>query len=66
MMADILLFLSKLVGARKKARFCLFDRIGPRLKLAILALVLFGWAYVVVSKAVIALEFTQDSSIFIP
>jgi hypothetical protein len=36
------------------------------LKLAILALILFGWAYVIVSRTVIALEFAQSPSIFVP
>ena len=65
-MADILLFLSKLVGARKKPRFSFLGGIGPCLKLAVLALVLFGWAYLVVGKAVIALEFAQGPSGFVP
>jgi hypothetical protein len=65
-MADILLFLSKLVGARKKARFSFLGGVGPCLKLAVLALVLFGWTYLVVGKAVIALQFGSDPSVFIP
>ena len=36
------------------------------LKLAILALILFGWAYVIVSKTIIALEFAQSPSTFVP
>ena len=35
------------------------DKIVARLKLAILALILFGLVYVIVSKTVIALEFAQ-------
>jgi hypothetical protein len=65
-MADILLFLSKLVRAKKKSRFSFLDKIGPRLKLAILAMILFGWVYVIVSRTVIALEFAQGPSIFVP
>jgi hypothetical protein len=65
-MAYILLFLSKLVGAKKKVRFSVLDKIGPRLKLAILALILFSWAYVIVSKTVIALEFAPGPSVFVP
>jgi len=36
------------------------------LKLAILALILFGWAYVIVSKTIIALEFAPGPSVFVP
>ena len=35
------------------------------LKLAILALILFGWAYVIVGKTVIALEFAPNSSVVV-
>jgi hypothetical protein len=42
------------------------DKIIRGLKLAILALILFGGAYVIVSRAVIALEFAQGPSIFVP
>ena len=65
-MVDIRLFLSKLVGARKKILVSLPDKIIARLKLAILALILFGLVYVIVSKTVIALEFAQAPSIFVP
>lgn len=65
-MADILLFLSKLVEPKRKRLVSFFDQIGLRLKLAILALVLFGWTYVVVSKAIIALEFASNPSVFAP
>ena len=47
-------------------RFSFLGRIGPSLKLAVLALVLFGLAYLVVGKAVIALEFAQYPSGFVP
>jgi hypothetical protein len=65
-MADILLFLSKIIRAKEKARFSFLDKIGPGLKLAILSMILFGWAYVLVSRTVIALEFAQGPSIFVP
>jgi hypothetical protein len=63
MMRAIHLFLSKLARARDKTRGWI---VGPHLQLAILALVLFGWAYLVVGKAVIALEFAQGPSGFVP
>jgi|HubBroStandDraft_4_1064222.scaffolds.fasta_scaffold68945_4 hypothetical protein len=65
-MVDIGLFLSKLVGAKNKMRVFVLDKIVARLKLAILALILFGLVYVIVSKTVIALEFAQAPSIFVP
>ena len=65
-MADILLLLSRLVRAQRRARVSFLDKISPRLKLAALALILFGWAYVIVSRTVIALEFGQSPSIFVP
>ena len=67
MMRAIHLFLSKLARARDKTRPALLGwTVGPKLQLAILALVLFGWAYLVVGKAVIALEFAQGPSGFVP
>jgi hypothetical protein len=61
------LSLSKLVCARSKIRFSWLSKSGrTNLKLAILAAVLFGWSYVVVSKAIIALEFVQDPTAFVP
>jgi hypothetical protein len=65
-MADILLLLSKLVEVKKKRAFSCLDKVGRHLMLAIVALVLFGWTYVVVSRAIIALEFAQYPSAFVP
>lgn len=62
-MADIALLLSKLLGAEET--ISVPDKIIPRLELAILTLILFGWAYVIVGKTVIALEFAPNSSVFV-
>ena len=65
-MVDIRLFLSKLVGAKKKIRVSLPHKIFARLKLTMIALILFGLSYVNVSKTVLALEFAQEPSVFVP
>jgi hypothetical protein len=67
MIPAFLLSISKLVCARNKIRLSRLGRAGrTNLKLAILAAVLFGCSYVVVSKAIIALEFAPDPTAFVP
>jgi hypothetical protein len=65
-MARYCALLVKARRSKEKIRVSFSGKIIPRLKLAILTLVLFSLAYVIVSKTIIALEFAQSPSTFVP
>jgi hypothetical protein len=66
MMHAIRLFLSKLARATKTRSAFLGRIVGPDLGLALLAGTLLAIAYVVVTRSVLALEFSQKPFEFIP
>ena len=64
MMLGILLCLAKRVDFK---RFAFLAKIaGTDIKLAVVAFAFFGFTYIVLIKAIMALEFAQDPTAFVP
>jgi hypothetical protein len=60
------MMLGTLIHLANTVRSTFLGEIGADIKLAMLAFALFGFTYLILFKAIIALEFAQDPYAFVP
>lgn len=66
MMLGVFLLLAKLARSKGETRFAFLEKIGDRLKLAILAVALLTTAYIAETRSIMALQFSQSLFELIP